>query len=320
MLRVRDLTVSFDTPDGTVRAVSGLDLDIARGDTLGIVGESGAGKSQAMLALMGLLARNGRAGGSARFDGVELIGLAPRALNRIRGSRITMVFQDPMTCLNPYLKVGTQMTEVLVRHRGVGHDAALRRAVELLDAVRIPDAAERVRLYPHEFSGGMRQRVMIAMALLCDPDLLIADEPTTALDVTVQAQTLALLRDLQRDFGTAIIMITHDLGVVAGLCERVMVMYAGRCVETAEVDALYRAPQHPYTAGLLRSVPRLDTPTESRLATIAGDPPDLQALPRGCPYSDRCESVFARCHIERPELRVAGAAHTKACHLDGPPA
>ncbi len=252
MLEVRDLTVTFDTPDGPRRAVTGLGFELARGDTLGIVGESGAGKSQAMLALMGLLPGSARVSGSARFDGIELLGLDRAALGRIRGARIAMVFQDPMSGLNPYLRVGTQMAETLVHHRGMTHAEATRLAIDMLDAVRVPDAGARIRQYPHELSGGMRQRVMIATALLCEPDILIADEPTTALDVTVQAQTLELLRELQSSFGMATILVTHDLGVVAGLCERVLVMYAGRCVESAGIEALFAAPPPPHRPARVR--------------------------------------------------------------------
>ncbi|MBC7604670.1 MAG: ATP-binding cassette domain-containing protein, partial [Ramlibacter sp.] len=228
LLEVDDLSVKFKTPDGDITAVNGLSFDLERGQTFGIVGESGSGKSQSMLSIMGLLASNGRATGSVRFNGQDLLAMKPNELNRIRGDRVAMIFQDPMTSLNPYLTVERQMTEVLELHKGLTRKSALSLAIQTLEQVRIPDAARRVRMYPHEFSGGMRQRIMIAMALLCQPDLLIADEPTTALDVTVQAQTMSLLRDLQRDFGTAIVLITHDLGVVAGICDKVMVLYGGR--------------------------------------------------------------------------------------------
>ena len=308
-LIVEGLSVSFATPEGTVTAVDALSLSVERGTTLGIVGESGAGKTQAMLALMGLLPSNGRATGSARLGDQELIGLDERALNRVRGARIAMVFQDPMTSLNPYLRVRTQMAEVLQRHRGLGRDDAVRESIRMLDAVRIPDAKSRIKDYPHTLSGGMRQRVMIAMALLCGPDVLIADEPTTALDVTVQAQVLAVLRDASRAANTATILISHDLGVVAGQCDELMVMYAGRAVETGGIDAVFATPRHPYTAGLLRSVPRLDRADEVRLATISGNPPDLQALPVGCAYAPRCERRIARCETERPALAAGVACH-----------
>ncbi|MEX0899195.1 MAG: oligopeptide/dipeptide ABC transporter ATP-binding protein [Gammaproteobacteria bacterium] len=308
-LVVENLSVSFTTPDGDVSAVDALGFTVERGTTLGIVGESGSGKTQAMLALMGLLPTNGRATGSARLGGQELIGLDERALSGVRGARVAMVFQDPMTSLNPYLRIRTQMAEVLQRHRGLGRDDAVRQSIRMLDAVRIPEAANRIHDYPHTLSGGMRQRVMIAMALLCGPDVLIADEPTTALDVTVQAQVLAVLREATRAADTATILISHDLGVVAGQCDELMVMYAGRAVETGGIDAVFAAPRHPYTAGLLRSVPRLDRADEVRLATIAGEPADLQALPAGCAYAPRCERRIERCDAERPALAAGVACH-----------
>ena len=239
LIEVDNLNVQFETPDGQVTAVNGISFALERGKTLGIVGESGSGKSQAVLAMMGLLAINGRASGQALFDGQDLLSLPASALNKIRGNRVAMIFQDPMTSLNPYLTVERQMTEVLEFHKGMTRSQARARSVQALDAVKIPEAARRIGMYPHEFSGGMRQRVMIAMALLCEPDVLIADEPTTALDVTVQAQIIALLRDLQRDHGTAIVMITHDLGVVAGLCDQVMVLYGGRVMEQGSAESIF---------------------------------------------------------------------------------
>jgi peptide/nickel transport system ATP-binding protein len=268
LLEVDRLNVRFHTPDGEVHAVRDLAFSLERGETLGIVGESGSGKSQSMMSLIGLLASNGRATGSARFDGTELIGLPIEALRKIRGRRIGMIFQDPMTSLNPYMTVFEQMAEVLYHHEKLGRRAARKRCIELLDAVHIPEAAKRVDMYPHEFSGGMRQRVMIASAMLCRPDLLIADEPTTALDVTVQAQILQLMREVRRDFGTSIILITHDLGVVAGLCDRVLVMHGGEEKESGPVDDIFYRPQHPYTRALLAAVPRLDQVEIQRLASV----------------------------------------------------
>jgi len=315
LLRVDDLGVRFRTEDGEVTAVNGLSFRLERGQTLGIVGESGSGKSQSMLALMGLLAANGRAGGRALLHGEDLLAMPTPALNRIRGDRMAMIFQDPMTSLNPYLTVERQMTEVLELHRGLSRGAARTRAIGALEAVRIPDAAQRIRRYPHEFSGGMRQRIMIAMALMCEPDLLIADEPTTALDVTVQAQIIALLRELQRDFGTAIILITHDLGVVAGLCDEVMVLYGGRIMERGSAESIFYRPTHPYTLGLLGAVPRLDHDGE-RLVAIPGVPPNMARLPPGCPFAERCAFAMERCAGDRPPL--AAAAHDpavlRACH------
>jgi oligopeptide transport system ATP-binding protein len=316
VLEVEELTTRFATPEGEVAAVSGVSFAIAEGAAVGVVGESGSGKTQLFLSLMGLIARNGRCSGSARFRGQELIGLRASELNRIRGVRLAMIFQDPMTSLNPYLKISRQMTEVLIEHRGMSEHDARRRALELLDLVGIPAAAKRIDRYPHEFSGGMRQRVMIAIALLCDPALLIADEPTTALDVTVQAQILELLRRLRRETGMATVLITHDLGVVAGLCERVLVMYAGRIVEDARALDLFADPQHPYAAGLLGSMPRLDEASAQELRTIAGQPPNLQALPAGCAFRDRCDFAFERCAAERPLLRGFAPERRKACHLE----
>jgi oligopeptide transport system ATP-binding protein len=243
LIEVKNLSVRFETGDGAVRAVNGINFALDRGQTLGIVGESGSGKSQSVLAMMGLLAKNGKASGQVLYKGDDVLAMRPEVLNKIRGDRIAMIFQDPMTSLNPYLTVERQMTEVLQFHKGLDRKAARARSVQMLDAVKIPDAARRINTYPHEFSGGMRQRVMIAMALLCEPELLIADEPTTALDVTVQAQILSLLRDLQRDFGTAIVLITHDLGVVAGLCDQVMVLYGGRVMEQADAQSIFLPPQ-----------------------------------------------------------------------------
>jgi oligopeptide transport system ATP-binding protein len=314
LLEVRNLGVRFETPDGPVSAVNGLSYTIERGQTLGIVGESGSGKSQSVLALMGLLATNGRATGQALFQGEDLLAMTPNRLNRVRGDRVAMIFQDPMTSLNPYLTVERQMTEVLELHKGLTRRTALQLAIQTLEQVRIPDAARRIRMYPHEFSGGMRQRIMIAMALLCQPDLLIADEPTTALDVTVQAQTMALLRDLQRDSGTAIVLITHDLGVVAGLCDEVMVLYGGRVMEQGSADQIFYQPSHPYTIGLLGAAPRLEHEGD-RLLAIPGMPPSMARLPAGCPFSERCAMVLPRCAGEAPPLVAANDEPVlRACH------
>lgn len=312
LLQVNNLGVEFQTGDGPVFAVNGVSFALERGQTLGIVGESGSGKSQTVLAMMGLLAKNGRATGEALYHGQNLLAMKTAELNKIRGNRVAMIFQDPMTSLNPYLTVERQMTEVLQLHKGMSRRDARKRAIELLDAVRIPEAARRIDMYPHEFSGGMRQRVMIAMALLTEPEVLVADEPTTALDVTVQAQILALLKELQRDFGTAIVMITHDLGVVAGLCEQVMVMYGGRVMEQGSADEIFYRPTHPYTIGLLGALPRLDHDT-AELVSIPGNPPNMARLPKGCPFSERCSMADARCAAELPPLAPAGVI-LRACH------
>jgi oligopeptide transport system ATP-binding protein len=294
LLRVENLSVQFKTDDGVVRAVDDLTYDLAPGETLGIVGESGSGKSVSSLAILGLVPRPpGRVtAGRAIFEGRDLLTLNQRELSRIRGNRIAMIFQDPMTSLNPFLTVAEQLTEVTRLHLRHTHAEALRHAVEMLERVGIPAPARRVFDYPHQFSGGMRQRVMIAMALSCKPRILIADEPTTALDVTIQAQILDLMKELQRAEGTAIILITHDLGIVAGSCRRVNVMYAGKFVEEALVDDLFQRPRHPYTIGLLQSIPRLDGAGQ-RLTPIEGQPPDLARLPTGCTFHPRCPNAIA---------------------------
>ncbi len=317
LLEVENLKVQFKTDDGLVRAVDGVSFAVAPGETLGIVGESGSGKSVTNLAVMGLVPQPpGRVvDGKARFHGDDLLRMGRRQLAAIRGHRIAMIFQDPMTSLNPFLTVAQQMTEVTRLHLRHSHREALRHAIEMLDRVGIPSPDHRVFDYPHQLSGGMRQRVMIAMALACKPEVLIADEPTTALDVTIQAQILELMKKLQQEEGTAVILITHDLGVIAGTCRRVVVMYAGRFVEEAPCEELFRRPQHPYTLGLLQSIPRLDEAAGTALTPIEGQPPDLIHLPPGCAFRPRCRFAVEQCARRRPPLE-GEAGHRKACFVD----
>ncbi len=313
LLQVENLGVSFATNDGTVNAVNGVSFTLERGETLGIVGESGSGKSQLAFAIMGLLAKNGTARGSVRFDGAEILNAGTTTINTIRANHIAMVFQDPMTALNPYMRVSDQMAEVLTHHKGMSKAQAVNECVRMLDAVKIPDARGRIRLYPHEFSGGMRQRVMIAMALLCKPDLLIADEPTTALDVTVQAQIMHLLAELQQEFGMATVLITHDLGVVAGFCREVIVLYGGRVMEKSPVEPLFYAPSHPYTRGLLRAIPRLDQ-EGAALDSIPGSPPNMTKLQTGCPFQPRCDVALDACKHNLSPLTEFEPGRLRACN------
>lgn len=318
LLEVKDLTVSFDTPEGVVHAVNGLSFELEPGETLGVVGESGSGKTQTALAIMGLLAENGRASGSVRFRGQELLGMSASELSRVRGSKISMIFQDPVSSLNPYMSIGDQLIEVLIYHRNLKRREAHERAVEMLRQVQINDPEQRMRQFPHELSGGMCQRIMIAMGLLCQPDLLIADEPTTALDVTVQSQINSLMGELSTQSSTAIVLITHDLGVIAGLCDRVLVIYAGQVMELAGVHELFADPQHPYTRGLLASVPRLDRDDSGILQAIPGNPPNLLEVPRGCPFRDRCAYAWEKCQ-ELPALTEIAPGRYKRCHLEALP-
>jgi oligopeptide transport system ATP-binding protein len=314
LLAVEDLRVEFSTARGMVYAVNGVSFDIAPGETLGLVGESGCGKSVTSLALLGILARNGRvSSGRAVFEGRDLLSLKDSALRRIRGRQIAMIFQDPMTSLNPVLTIGRQIREVLETHFELGKDAATKRAAELLEQVGIPSPDLRLKDYPHQFSGGMRQRAMIAMALACEPKLLIADEPTTALDVTIQAQILDLLRTLVVERNTALILITHDLGVVAGMCERVHVMYGGLIMEAGSADQLFSRPRHPYTLGLLQSVPRLDATRKAKLQPIEGQPRDMLTPPGACPFQPRCRYEVEQSRLEVPPLREIEPGHWVAC-------
>jgi len=316
LLEVKDLKVHFHTDDGVVKAVDGVSYAIAPGETLGIVGESGSGKSVSSLTVMGLTdSPQAEISGEVIFQGQDLLKLPPEEMRTIRGDKISMIFQDPMTSLHPFYKVGDQIAEAILQHQNVSKKEAFQGAVDMLAKVNIPRPEERAKQFPHEFSGGMRQRAMIAMALALNPDLLIADEPTTALDVTVQAQILDLIDRLKEEFNAAVAIITHDLGVVAEHCDNIQVMYAGKIVETGDRNDIYYASHHPYTWGLLRSIPRLDTPVDERLVPIKGLPPSLINVPAGCAFNPRCPYVMDVCKTDVPPLIPADGHHASACHL-----
>ncbi|MDE2348777.1 MAG: ABC transporter ATP-binding protein [Gammaproteobacteria bacterium] len=314
VLEIENLSVVFRRAAGDVEAVRDVSLRVGAGECVGIVGESGSGKTQLCVATMGLLPANAAAGGSVRFAGLELLSAPVERLNEVRGSRLAMIFQDPQSALTPHLKIGVQMAEVLVCHRRLGWRAARQAALQMLARVGLPDPARCLDDYPHQLSGGMRQRVVIGMSLLCGPDLVIADEPTTALDAGVQAQVLELLGRLRRESGMGILLISHDLAVVSGLAERIVVMYAGRIVETAACRELFRAPRHPYTAALMRCSPTIEGPVALRLATLAGQPPAAGQAAAGCAFAPRCGHATLRCVRERPQLEATGAGGAVACH------
>jgi oligopeptide transport system ATP-binding protein len=318
ILDVRGLETTFKTPDGVVHAVNGVSFGLAEGETLGVVGESGCGKSVTMLSILGLIASPpGKVvAGSAYFSGQDLIKMSKSEIRHVRGAQIGMIFQDPMTSLNPVLTIGRQLEEPLMLHIGMTKNQARDRAAELLTMVGIPNAKDRLNDYPHQYSGGMRQRVMIAMALSCSPQILIADEPTTALDVTIQAQIMDLIKRLRDELGMAIIWITHDLGVVAGLAQRVIVMYGGFVVEESPVRELYANPEHPYTIGLLGSLPRVDEKEHTKLYSIEGQPPVLYQKPNACPFAPRCKWALEHCWNEMPPLMEVGPEHRAACWVD----
>jgi oligopeptide transport system ATP-binding protein len=318
LLKCTHLCAHFEVKNGTVQAVDDLNFSINRGECIGIVGESGSGKTQSCMAILGLLPRNGSATGSAIFRGQEILNTRRKVLDRIRGESIGMIFQDSMAGLTPFMRIGDQLCEVLIEHQGMSEAEARTRVLEVLDILQFPQPKRRLRMYPHELSGGMRQRVMIALALVCKPDLIIADEPTTALDITIQAQILEFFAGLKKHTDTAIIMITHDFGVAAELCDRVIVMYAGRMVETGSVEDIFARPQHPYTQALLRATPRLDSDLQADLLLIPGRPPNLQNIPRGCSFAPRCTQTLEQCRLERPELGNRFDEHWAACFVRQP--
>lgn len=317
LLEIRNLHTNFYIHAGTVQAIRGVDIDLDRGEAIGIVGESGSGKSVTMMSVLRLLDSNGKVTeGTINFDGKELTQMSNDEIRKIRGNEIGMIFQDPMTSLNPVYTIGYQLTEPLMEHRGMNRSQANKVAVEMMKKVGIPSPEKRLRQYPHEFSGGMRQRVMVAMALICEPKLIIADEPTTALDVTIQAQILELMKKLKDETGTSIILITHDLGVVADVCSRINVMYGGTLVEKGSVDDIFYRPRHPYTVGLLNSVPNPKSGSKEKLIPIEGTPPDLIKPPVGCPFAARCRHTMKICVTHRPPLFEVGEAHEAACWLN----
>jgi len=319
ILQVKDLKAYFKLDEGLLKAVDGVSFDLRKGETLGIVGESGSGKSVTNLAIMRLIpSPPGRiAGGEVEFMGKDILKMPDEEIRKIRGNKISMIFQDPMTCLNPFLRISTQMMETIMLHQGLDKKAAKDKAIDMLKLAGIPAPEKRIDQYPHQFSGGMRQRVMIAMALSCEPEILIADEPTTALDVTIQAQILELINELSARLGTAVILITHSLGVVAGMCDAICVMYAGRIVERGTADEIFADPKHPYTQGLIKSVPRLDKVSTQRLYSIPGQPPNVINLPDCCPFFPRCERAMDVCKTKYPKVAELGAKRSVACWLYG---
>jgi len=313
LLEVKNINVKFKTPDGFVHAVNNINFKLNKGESLAIVGESGSGKTQLAFSIMGLIAKNGSVNGSVKFNTKEILNLDDTEMNKIRSNNISMIFQDPMTSLNPYMRISDQLNEVIMHHKGLSKKEALKESIQMLDAVKIPEAHNRINMFPHEFSGGMRQRVMIAMSLLCKPDLIIADEPTTALDVTVQAQIIKLFSDIQQELNTSFILITHNMGIVAGMCDQTLVMYGGRIMEYGITENIFLKPSHPYTKALLEAMPRIDVESKV-LKTIPGNPPNMMSLPSGCPFSNRCDYKIDSCSTIMPELKSTSSyKHKRAC-------
>ena len=315
LLEINNLSISFDTPDGKVKAVNDVSFTLNHNESLAIVGESGSGKTQLVFSILGLLANNSTVKGSIKYNSEEILHLSEEKLNEIRANKISIIFQDPMTSLNPYMRIRDQLNEILIHHKGYSKNQATNESIRMLDAVKIPNANNRIHMFPHEFSGGMRQRVMIAMSLLCNPNIIIADEPTTSLDVTVQAQVMELFSDIQKDFDTSLILITHNMGIVAGSCLKTLVMYGGRVMEYGDTKNIFLKPSHPYTKGLLETMPRLDKDYKT-LKTISGNPPNMMQLPKGCPFSDRCSFKIDECDSIVPSVEIIKETNQKRwCHI-----
>ena len=315
LLEVKNIQIKFDTPDGDVQAVNEVSFNLNNKESLAIVGESGSGKTQLVFSILGLLANNASVSGSIKFNSKEILNLPDLEINKIRSNNIAIIFQDPMTSLNPYMRISDQLSEVLIHHKGISKKIALKKSIDMLDAVKIFDARNKIHMFPHEFSGGMRQRVMIAMSLLCNPNIIIADEPTTALDVTVQAQIMELFADIQKEFNTSFILITHNMGIVAGTCDKTLVMYGGRVMEYGPTEDVFLKPLHPYTIGLLETVPRIDREYDF-LKTIPGNPINMLDLPKGCPFADRCTYQMSKCLTSLPSIEIVNKHnHQRACRL-----
>ena len=315
LLEINNLRIFFDTPEGIVKAINDVSLDLLNNESLAIVGESGSGKTQLVFSILGLLARNSTATGSIKYESQEILNLPEEKINNIRTNKISIIFQDPMTSLNPYMRIRNQMNEVIIHHKGLNKKDATNQSIRMLDAVKIPDAKNKINMFPYEFSGGMRQRVMIAMSLLCNPNIIIADEPTTSLDVTVQAQIMELFKDIQKEFRTSFILITHNMGIVADTCLKTLVLYGGKVMEYGLTTDIFLNPSHPYTIGLLETMPRIDKEYEI-LKTIPGNPPNMMKLPNGCPFSSRCSYKVNDClEIQPPIKTINNQNHQRACHV-----